>query len=125
MSSTSPVQIRVPGLSRLDQAELADEAEGESIQFEEEAMPDGRFGELMTVAVLAVTFAAMKVLASYLLRTSEGQVIKKTIEVVNADGSTHRETIEVNLHSSMAPKADVLKAISSALHIDLSQFAKS
>jgi hypothetical protein len=125
MLISAPAKIRIPGLTRLDQAELADSADSVSIEFENEALPDGRFGELMTVALIAVTFAGMKVLAAYLLRTSEGQNIKKTIEIVNADGSTRTEIIEVNLRSSKAPKADILKAISTALHIDLSQFAGS
>ena len=107
MEKSPAAKIRIPGLSHLDREELAQEVDGDLIEFESEAMPGSQYGELLTTAVVIVTLAGLRVLATYLLRTSENEKIRKTLEIVNADGSKKVETIEIELNMSKAPQADV------------------
>lgn len=114
-----PGEIRVPGLQKLDVLEMADEFPPNAVKFTEEALPGGKHGELGTVAVVLLSGLAINALAGWLLKNRTKNRIRKTVEVVDASGKRRTETLDIDLSSSMAPKADVLNALAKITGFDL------
>lgn len=117
--STPARLIRVQGLDKLDQLELDEQFEPGAVQFEESAMTDGKHGELVTTAIVVVSVLGLKVLAAWLMKNRSGEKLRKTIEIVNADGSKRVETIEIDLRSSVAPNKTVLTELARLCNVDL------
>jgi hypothetical protein len=118
MSSTI-AEIRVPGLTKLDKLEIDEYLDAGSVRFENESMPGGKHGELLTIAVVAATIIGLRGLAAWLLKDREHNRIRKRIEIVHADGTTHIETIDMDLSASQAPKAAILKELAKLTDIDI------
>lgn len=113
--------IRVPGLTRLDQLELGDDLEPGSVKFENQELDGAKHGEPVSIAIIAVSMVALKVLAAWLLKNSDRQILEKKVELIGADGKSRRvETIRVDLRSSQAPKAAVLKELGRLCAVDVS-----
>ena len=123
--SETPITLVIPGLDRIDRLALVGEFKSDEIRFEDKPSSSGRHGELITAAVIVGTLTAIKVLAAYLLKDRDRGKLKRTIIVRLPDGSEREETIEVDLDSSHAPKAEVLKQLGSITHIDVSSFLKA
>ena len=117
----TPAQIRVPGLQKLDVMEMSDAFPPGAVTFADETLPGGKHGELATTAVVVVSALAVKALATWLMKNRTTNRIRKTVEIVDASGTTRKETIDVDLSSSAAPDADVLKALGKILHLDLAK----
>jgi hypothetical protein len=121
----TPVTLVIPGLDRIDRLALAGQFEDNQIRFEDKPPLSGKHGELITAAVIVVSLAALRVLAGYLLKDRDRGKLKRTILVRLPDGSEREETIEVDVGSSHAPKAEVLKQLGSITHIDVSSLLKA
>ena len=117
------VGIRVPGLTRLDVLELKEAFPEAKVSFEKTGGTDVKQGELATVAVITLSAIGLKMLAAWLLKSRTTDVVEKTIEIVNADGSTRTERIKVNLARSTAPDAKVVDSLSKILDFDMSQLS--
>ncbi len=115
--------IRVPGMTRLDRLEIGHELGADAVRFEEEALPDGQHGELATTAIVVVTVLSLKVLASWLIKNRTSNKIRKTIEIVGADGSRRSETIEIDMRTSTTPERDIMGQLAKLCEIDLSSFS--
>jgi hypothetical protein len=116
---TTATYIRVPGLTELDQLEMSNEVKQGLVQFQEERMPGGKFGDLVIIGVVTVTYVGLQALAAWLMKTTKHNKLKKSIEIIYADGTKSTEVIELDLSSSAAPKADVLKALAKMTNVNL------
>ena len=116
--------IRVFGLSRLDRLDLKKQYPEATITVETAAARDPQHGELATVAVVALTTVGLQALAAWLLKNRETKKIEKTIEIINADGSRRYEKIVIDVSASTS-QADVVKALATLTHFDLSQLGES
>lgn len=114
--------IRVEGLRRLDAMALKKKFPDASIEFVDADIEDPSHGELATAAVVAISIAGLQVLATWLLKNRKGSVIEKTIEIVNPDGSTRKETIKIDISESSAPEADVIESLAKISNVDLGTF---
>lgn len=115
---TSFSEIRVQGLTKFDQLELQHELPSGVIRFEEERMPGGKHGELLTTAVIVSTVLGIRALGAWLLKTRTNNRIAKTVELVATDGSRRVEKIEIDLSKSTAPDRDVLGALAKLMGVD-------
>jgi hypothetical protein len=118
------ITLVIPGLDRIDRLALAGQFKSDEISFEDKPSSSGRHGELITAAVVLGTLGAINVLAAYLLKDRDRGRLKRTIVARLPDGSEREETVEVDLDSSHAPKAEVLKQLGSIAHIDVSSLLK-
>jgi hypothetical protein len=118
MSKTRPVEIRLSGVAKLDRMELEADAAGAKVRFEDETLPDGQHGELATTAIITVSVLGLKLLAAWLMKDRDTTRIRRTVETVDRDGRKQVETIEIDLSSSKAPKADVLAALGEKFGVD-------
>lgn len=121
----TPITLIIPGLDRIDRLALVGQFKSDEISFEDKPSSSGRHGELITAAVIVGTLAAINGLAAYLLKDRDSGRLKRTIVVRLADGSEREETVELDLDSSHAPKAEVLKQLGSITHIDVSSLLKA
>lgn len=111
-------QVRIQGISRLDSLDLKRRFPGLDIDFEPVAVSETEHGELATVAVLTITLAGIQALASWLMKDRTDNVIEKTVEVVNADGSTRKEAIRIHMNESSS-QADVVRELGKAMNVDI------
>jgi len=116
--------IRIFGLSRLDSLDLKKKFPDARITFEPGTTKDPQHGELVTVALVALTVAGLNVLAAVLLKDRNRGKIEKTIEIINADGSRRTETIVMEVSESTS-HADVVKALAPQIGVDLSKLQGS
>ena len=123
MPETS-IALVIPGLDRLDRLALVGQFQSDEIGFEDIPLSGGRHGELVTAAVIVGTLAAINALAAYLLKDRDRGTLRRSIIVRLPDGSEREETVEVDIETSHAPKADVLKQLGSITHIDVSSLLK-
>lgn len=121
MNTTTSAQIRIPGLQKLDILEMSEQFPLDGVTFADEAMADGKHGELATTAVIVLTVITIKALAAWLLKGRTRNRIRKTIEVVDASGVRRIETLDIDLSSSLSPQADVLKELSNITGFDLTR----
>ena len=124
-NETKVTAIRIIDLTKFDQLELGGSLSPDVIKFESQQAEGGKFGELLTTAVILGTILGIRTLAAWLLKTRKHDRILQRVEIVNADGSRRIETIDIDLTSSTAPKSDVLKQLASLLDIDLKSLLDS
>jgi hypothetical protein len=115
----SAASIRIPGLTKLDKLELEEEFEPGSVQFEDQEMKGARHGEPTTVAIVLVSAMAIRALAAWLLKERKSDSIEHVVEIVDQNGKRRVETIKINLTSSKAPKADVIRQLGRLCKVDL------
>lgn len=120
MKPTTPTKIRISGLPKLDVLEMSDEFPKDSVSLANERMPGAEHGELATTAIIVVSALTIKALATWLMKNRKKNRITKTIEIIDASGATRIETIDIDLSSSVAPEADVLKQLSKITKFDIS-----
>lgn len=116
---TSFAEIHVQGLTKLDQLELQQGLAPGVIRFEEERLPGGKHGELLTTAVIVATVLGIRALGAWLLKTRTNNRIAKTVELVAADGSRRVEKVEIDLSKSTAPDRDVLGALAKLFDVNI------
>jgi hypothetical protein len=117
--SGSTKAIRVSGLTKLDLLEFGDKFPPGSVRLEDQKMPGGKLGEPTTIGIIIVSVAAINALALWLLKTRNTKVIDETIELIDADGTTHRTTLHIDLSSSKAPEAAVIKELARLTKVEL------
>ncbi|MFC0434877.1 hypothetical protein [Kutzneria buriramensis] len=106
-------KLRLPGLSRSDALELG-EFVG-PVEFLQEPVPDGSFGDLgLVTGVVAVSAIALKGMVSYLAYRHRGKSFEQVIEIEHADGRIERRTVKWRDTSSEPIDAAVAKELSSA-----------
>lgn len=106
-----PIEVRVPGMTRVEALEIQ-RAAPETIRFETAPPGTGKLGiDPITIAVLILTADSLKILAAWLMKKRQSNRIHQTIEVVYPDGTRRTHTIDINLSSSDAPDAAVLKRV--------------
>lgn len=120
MDGSTTTALRFTGLAPLEERELKDSVP--SHDFEAQAQrPEGRPGtayEPFTVAaIVVVSAAAIKGIATWALKRRDHKVIETEVEEVRADGSSHRARIRIEMTSSTTD-ADVIKALESQLSVD-------
>jgi hypothetical protein len=116
--------IRVFGLSRLDSLDLKKQFPQANISFESTETHEPQHGELATAAVIALSMAGIQVLGAWLLKSSKGKRIEKTLEIVNADGSKRTERFAMETSESTT-EADVVKELAKTTHFDLGSVGAS
>jgi hypothetical protein len=119
MSDSASV-IRISGLTKLDLLELGDEFPAGSVKFEDQKMAGNKVGEPTTVVIIILSLAAITALSLWLLKNRKSEKIEKTIEITDKNGIVHRETIRVDISSSSAPQADVVKELMRLTKFDAS-----
>ena len=103
-------RLRVFGLSRLDSLDLKKRFPDASITFEPGATRDPQHGELATAAVVGLTTGGVQAVAAWLLKNQQGRRIEKTIEIVDASGTTRTARVIVDV-SGDTTEADVAQVI--------------
>lgn len=116
-------KLRVSGVGKIDKLRFEKDLESGSFSFDEEPLPAGQYGEPILFATVIISLVSLSVLAAWLLRTTETNHIIKTIEIEFPDGTKKIETIEMDLSSSTAPEAEVIKEIASLCKFDLELLA--
>ncbi len=110
-------RVRVFGLSRLDSLDLKRQYPDAEITFDAATPQEAEHGELATAALIVLSLAGIKALAAWLLKNSMRGKIKRTIDVIEADGSRRTEVFEMQLSESTS-QGDVVKALAEVMKID-------
>jgi hypothetical protein len=124
--SNGITELRFPGLTELDVIELENSLEENNldtslVRFEEQSLEGDRYGEPATITVIIiVSVAALKVLNTWLLKNRQVKHFKKKIETIDSSGRRKIVTIEIDLSSSTAPEAELVKQL--GIDIDPKQF---
>lgn len=114
------IEIRIPGLTKLDQLELKKQLGSEDIRFEEALVDDGDHGELATVtAIVIVTLAALKALSVWAARTGTDITTTTVTETVDEHGRPQKVT-ETCIIKSTGVDAEALKQLGTATNVDVS-----
>jgi hypothetical protein len=111
------VNVRVLGFSRLDGLDLKEQFPDAVITYEPAPASNEQHGELLTVALIALTIAGLNVLAAWLLKDRKGTRIKKTLELEKPDGTRRVEEFSMDVTSSTS-QADVVKALAALTQFD-------
>jgi hypothetical protein len=119
MADQSGVSLHVQGLSKLDRMELAADFKNAPVRFQDEKLPDGQHGELGSTAVIALSLVGLKLLAAWLVKNRKKGRIRRSIEIVKANGERRTETLDVDLSSSESPEAAVVDALATLTKFDL------
>lgn len=110
-------KVRLPGLSRSDALELGEFVDRGSIEFQQEPVPDGSFGDLGLVTgavILTESVLALKGLVSYLAYRHRGKSFEQVVEIEHADGRIERRTLKWRDTSSEPIDAALAKELSTA-----------
>jgi hypothetical protein len=124
--SNGITELRFPGLTELDVIELENSLEENNldtslVRFEEQSLEGDSYGEPATITVIIiVSVAALKVLNTWLLKNRQVKHFKKKIETIDSSGRRKIVTIEIDLSSSTAPEAELVKQL--GIDIDPKQF---
>jgi hypothetical protein len=110
-------QFRIVGMSRLDGLDLQAEFPDSDIEFEDASLTDPDHGELVTLAVIAVTVAGIHALAAWMLKNRKQARIDRSVEIVAPDGSRRTETLHIAVTESTTT-ADVAKALAALTDFD-------
>jgi hypothetical protein len=117
-------QIRVFGLTRLDTLDLKREYPEAGITFEPTERADTEHGELVTAALIGVSFIGLQALAAWLMKDRESDTIEKTLEIINPDGSRRVEKFSYRMSKSTS-QADVVKALANMTKLDVTKLLAS
>lgn len=115
-----PIAIRVAGLSALELQELSKKIAPGVLRVETQALDGSRSGsEPITIAVLTVGVAGLKVLAAWLLEERRNNHVEKTVELEYAGGGKLTKTIRIELDSSTAPHEKILTELATLTNVEL------
>jgi hypothetical protein len=115
-----PIAIRVAGLSALELQELSKKIAPGVLRVETQALDGSRSGsEPITIAVLTVGVAGLKVLAAWLLEERRNNHVEKTVELEYAGGGKLTKTIRIELDSSTAPHEKILTELAALTNVEL------
>jgi hypothetical protein len=109
--------IRIMGLTRLDGLDLKKQFPDAQISFEPGSGADAKHGELATWAVVMLTLAGIKALASWLMKNRSKGKIAHSITVTNSKGETRTDHFEMEYNESTSD-ADVVKALTKFMKAD-------
>jgi hypothetical protein len=108
-------ELRISDLTRLEQLELEKQLGKERVRFESQKLPDDAHAELATAtAIVIVSLAALRLVAQVVVRLSNRKRIRRTVELVAADGSIRRTVVEVDDASSGDAEAKVFEQLAKA-----------
>lgn len=117
---SEPRQLRIPGVTRLDELAMRDALGDEAVHFESTPASGGEHGEIATTtAIVMITLAALRILALHIVTPHSGRSFSKRVEVVEADGTRRVTEIKYKQSASKSPEADVLAQLAAACGIDL------
>lgn len=115
-------KIRLPGLDELDVIELEDSLDPSMVQFEAQPIEPGRYGEPATItAIIIISVASLKALSAWLMKNKQTKHLKKTVEKFYEDGTREVVTLELDLSTSTAPEAELVKQL--GINIDPKLFS--
>jgi hypothetical protein len=115
-------KIHVSGLTRLESLDLRRRFPDLEITFDETPGGDAKHGELVAVAVLALSITGVRALAAWMMKDRSSATVEKTIEIVEANGDRRTETLRLDLSQSTT-EPEVVKQLAGLLHVDLGPLA--
>jgi hypothetical protein len=118
--ATSASKLRLDGLTRLDLLELKRLAPAGAIE-EEQPNSSDEHGEPLTIGIITVSAAALSALSVWLVTPHDKKSFTRSVEIIEADGSVHRESVGYKESSRKSPNAEVLKQLSKLTRIDVGQ----
>ena len=125
MSKNERQELVIPNLTKLDQLELENQLK-EQIRFRQLTKEDDVHGELVTtVAIVIVSLSALKVLATYLAKKTEGKTFTYKIKTRTADGGEQDIEIKYNSASSASPSAEILRQLGKATNVNIEDIGKT
>jgi hypothetical protein len=120
MTEEHTPEIIIPDITRLDQLELSRQLGPDKVRFEAVEESSDQHGELATtVAVVIVTLAALKVLATYLAKKHNRESFARTVMLRKPNGEERTETIRYNSASGEPPDAEILKQLAKVCDVDI------
>jgi hypothetical protein len=116
-SSMISSRIRLNGLNKKDQLELTEHLPQESFHVDPIAN-QARHGEPTTTLVITLAVPVLSALATWLLKDRTLNEEERTVEIVRADGSIHRETVR-KLKQMSTSKPGLIAALAKLCRIEL------
>ncbi len=111
-------KIRLPGLSRADALELTEFVDRSVTSYEEEAVPEGEFGDLgLVTAGVLLSVPVLRGLIAYLAYRHRGKTFEQIIEIERPDGSRVRTTVKWRDTSADPVDVSLAKELASATGI--------
>ncbi|GHI10311.1 hypothetical protein AQI88_38945 [Streptomyces cellostaticus] len=109
-----PRRIRIGGLTRLEQRELADALPAERVDSaQEDIRLGGLHGDLATWQVVIEAYVpTLPLLAAWLLKRRKKSVVEVEIEIRSSDGvGWERRSVRIESSEQSAPDAEVLRQL--------------
>lgn len=119
-------RIRLPGLSRADALELAEFVDRSSTSYEEEAVPEGEYGDLgLVTAAVLLSVPALRGLIAFLAYRHRGKTFEQTVEIERPDGTRVRTSVKWRDTSAEPVDVALAKELASTTGIPYDQIAQS